>query len=207
MEKNPKKRYTNAMEMLTDIRALRQNEKTVFGNEKNSSRYRVIERKSHVNAPNVSNRPFYPLSERGAEAANNIHNIKKNTAHSGTFVAKSGQIVYQTGKTRAITGANPAMQTSSQRLPSGALPPTASQRLPKASNTVALDNEINMKKIKNEGSVFSAVLGIIAALMLVIFLSLGIWFIISPSQITDDNPTYSITETEIEWNTEHTEKF
>ena len=56
MEKNPKKRYANALEMLTDIRALRQNSKTVFGNEKNFSRYRVIERKQHQNVSNVSNR-------------------------------------------------------------------------------------------------------------------------------------------------------
>ena len=54
MEKSPKKRYASAMEMLTDIRALRQNSKTVFGNEKNFSRYKIIERKPHSNASNVS---------------------------------------------------------------------------------------------------------------------------------------------------------
>lgn len=207
MEKNPKKRYATAMEMLTDIRALRQNEKTVFGNEKNLSRYRIIERKPYVNASNISNRTFYPLNERGAEVGNNLQHIKKNTSHSGTFVARSGQIVYQTGKTRALTGNNPAQAERIQRVPSGPLPPSASQRLPKASNTVALEEKINMKEVKNDGRLFSAILGIIASLILVIFLSLAIWFIIAPSDTISDNPIYSITETETEWNTEHTEKF
>lgn len=207
MEKNPKKRYATAMEMLTDIRALRQNEKTVFGNEKNSSRYRIIERKPYANVSNVSNRTLYPLNERGAEAANNIQYIKKNTSHSGAFVAKSGQIVYQTGKTIAITGSNPAVQERTQRAHSGTIPQNAPQRLPKASNTVALEEEINMQKIRNEGKLFSITLGIIASLLLVIFLSLGIWYIISPRDIINDNEIYSITETETEWNIEHTEKF
>ena len=209
MEKNPQKRYASAMEMLTDIRALRQNEKIVFGNDKNSSRYRIIERKAYSNASNVSNRTFYPLNERGAVAGSNIQHIKKNTSHSGTFTAKSGQIVYQTGKTIAITGSNPAIQDRTHRAHSGALPQNASQRLPKASNTVALEEEINMQKVKNEGKLFSITLGIIASLLLVILLSIGIWYIISPRAIIDDNKTYSITETETEteWNTELTEKF
>jgi ABC-type phosphate transport system permease subunit len=84
---------------------------------------------------------------------------------------------------------------------------SASQRLPKASNTVALEEKINMKEVKNDGRLFSAILGIIASLILVIFLSLAIWFIIAPSDTISDNPIYSITETETEWNTEHTEKF
>ena len=207
MEKNPKKRYATAMEMLTDIRALRQNEKTVFGNEKNLSRYRIIERKPNINASNISNRTFYPLNERGAEVGNNLQSIKKNTSHSGTFVARSGQIVYQTGKTKALTGNNPAQSGRIQRVPSGPLPPSASQRLPKASNTVALEEKINMKEVKNDGRLFSAILGIIASLILVIFLSLAVWFIISPNDTISDGPIYSITETETEWNTEHTVKF
>lgn len=207
MEKNPKKRYATAMEMLTDIRALRQNEKIVFGNEKNSSRYRIIERKLNANASNISNRTFYPLNERGAEAANNIQHIKKSTSHSGTFVARSGQIVYQTGKTRAMTGSNPAQVERIQRSPSGPLPSSASQRLPKGTNTVVLEQEVNMKKVKNDGNIFSAMLGIIASLILVIFLSLCIWFIISPNNVWDNHPNYSITETETEWNTEHTERY
>ena len=64
-----------------------------------------------------------------------------------------------------------------------------------------------MKKVKNDGNIFSAMLGIIASLILVIFLSLCIWFIISPNNVLDDHPNYSITETETEWNTEHTERY
>lgn len=207
MEKNPKKRYATAMEMLVDIRALRQNEKTVFGNEKNSSRYRIIERKQNASVSNVSNRTFYPLNERGVEVANNIHHIKKNTSHSGAFIAKSGQIVYQTGSNKAMTGSNPAVQVRSSRVQSGPLPNSAPQRLPKASNTVALEEEIDMKKVNNEGKILSATLGAIAALVLVILLSLTVWFAINPRDVLDENPIYSITETETEWNIEHTEKF
>ena len=147
------------------------------------------------------------MNERGAEAASNIQYIKKNTSHSGAFVAKSGQIVYQTGKTVAITGSNPAVQERTKRSHSGTIPQNAPQKLPKASNTVALEEEINMQKIRNEGKLFSITLGIIASLLLVIFLSLGIWYIISPRDIINDNEIYSITETETEWNIEHTEKF
>ena len=206
MEKNPKKRYATAMEMLTDIRALRQNSKTVFGNDKGTSRYRIIERKSNLNASNISNRSIYPLNERGAELAGNLPHIKKNTSHSGAFGVSREELIHQTGRTRAMTGQNPS-QTGRNRVPSDTLPPSASQRLPKASNTVALEEQIDIQKIKSEGKLFSALLGVLAALVLVVVLSLGIWLLISPKDTIDKHPIYSIQETEIQWNTEHTEKF
>ena len=202
MEKNPKKRYASATEMLTDIRALRQNSKTVFGNEKNSSRYRIIDRKINPNASNVSNRNIYPLNDRGVSFANNQSTFKKNTSHSGTFTAKSGQITYNTGRTVSITGSNPAV-TGRTRVASGTLPPTASQRLPKASNTMALEDQI--KEVK-QGKWLSIMLGIISALMIVIMLALCIWYIISPLN-KFKKPTPIQLETEIKWNTEHTEKY
>ena len=227
MEKNTKKRYASAMEMLTDIRALRQNSKTVFGNEKNSSRYRVIERKPLSNVSNISNRMIYPLSEKGASFAENQAYFKRLTSHSGTFTPRSEQFPAHTGSGRALTGSNPAHTGSNramtgrnpavtgknpavtgrtQRISSGDIPPIHSQRLPKASNTIAIDE----KEIRNltYSKWLSLCLGIITALILVIAISIGMWFLISPEDRFEKNQTnYSITETEIQWNTEHTEKY
>ena len=227
MEKNTKKRYASAMEMLTDIRALRQNSKTVFGNEKNSSRYRVIERKPLSNVSNISNRMIYPLSEKGASFAENQAYFKRLTSHSGTFTPRSEQLPAHTGSGRALTGSNPAHTGSNramtgrnpavtgknpavtgrtQRISSGDIPPIHSQRLPKASNTIAIDE----KEIRNltYSKWLSLCLGIITALILVIAISIGMWFLISPEDRFEKNQTnYSITETEIQWNTEHTEKY
>lgn len=220
MEKNPKKRYTNAMEMLVDIRALRQNSKTVFGNEKNFSRYRVIERKPHANASNVSNRNIYPMSEKGASFVDNQAYFKKNTSHSGTFVPRSEQInhtgrtVSQTGrntaqssKTIAITSSNPSNTGRTQRIPSGAIPPVHSQKLPKATNTVAIDDEKIVKELK-ESKWLTVILGIILALLIVIAVSFIIWFsMVSGERELPENTKQINTETEIEWNTSHMEKF
>ncbi len=220
MEKNPKKRYATAMEMLTDIRALRQNSKTVFGNEKNSSRYRVIERKHAQNASNVSNRSIYPMSERGASFAENQAYFKRITSHSGTFVPRGEQIPAYTGRSKAVTGRTQAVTgrtqavtgrtqvvtDKTQRIPSGSIPAIHSQKLPKASNTIALEDQINVQEIK-ENKWLSIMLGVISALLLVILLSFGVWFLIAPNDRYDQNPPYSLTETETEWNTEHTEKF
>lgn len=227
MEKNPKKRYANAMEMLTDIRALRQNSKTVFGNEKNYSRYRIIERKPHSNASNVSNRSIYPMSERGANFADNQTYFKKNTSHSGTFAPRSEQIHHTgrtaagTGRTPSQTGRNPAQSdrtiaiTSSgisqtgrtQRIPSGTLPPMHSQKLPKATNTVAIDDGKISKELQ-ESKWLSIILGAIAALLIVIAISFIIWFSISPNYRDLQIKTQHFSqETETEWNTEHTAKF
>lgn len=213
MEKNPKKRYATAMEMLTDIRALRQNSKTVFGNEKNSSRYRVIERKHAQNASNVSNRSIYPMSERGASFAENQAYFKRITSHSGTFVPRGEQIPAYTGRSKAVTGRTQAVTgrtqvvpDKAQRIPSGSIPAIHSQKLPKASNTIVLEDQINVQEIK-ENKWLSIMLGVISALLLVILLSFGVWFLIAPNDRYDQNPPYSLTETETEWNTEHTEKF
>ena len=219
MEKNPKKRYANAMEMLTDIRALRQNSKTVFGSEKNSSRYRIIERKPLSNASNVSNRSIYPMSERGANFVDNQAYFKKNTSHSGTFVPRSEQI-YHTGKTTAQTGrsaaqtgrtiaitSTPSQMGKTQRIPSGKLPDIRSQKLPPATNTVAIDDEKIVTELK-ESKWLSILLGIIGALLIVIAVSLIIWFSIASNQRALPTHTQQIhAETEIEWNIEHTEKF
>ena len=227
MEKSPKKRYASAMEMLTDIRALRQNSKTVFGNEKNFSRYKIIERKPHSNASNVSNRGIYPMSEKGMSFADNQGYFKKNTSHSGTFAPRSEQIHY-TGRTAAITGRtaaqtgrtaaqtdrtiaiNPASLSQTgktQRIPSGALPPMHSQKLPKATNTVSIDDEKISKELK-QSKWLSIILGTIAALLIVIVISFIIWFSIAPNDRDLPLNTQQISqETETKWNTEHTEKF
>ena len=223
MEKNPKKRYTTAQEMLTDIRALRQNSKTVFGNEKNSSRYKVIERKIIEKTPNISNRAIQALNERGASFVDNQGYFKRATSHSGAFIPRNEQIAAHTGRTAAhtgrttaatgrtvaITGRTPAMTGRTQRIPSGNLPPIHSQKLPKASNTIML-NEEDMKSI-NESKWFSIMLGVILALATVLLISFGVWGLLMSAQSRNvaPNTQYSINtqETEIQWNTEHTEKF
>ena len=224
MEKNPKKRYATAQEMLTDIRALRQNSKTVFGNEKNSSRYRIIDRKAFPNASNVSNRGIMPISDRGVDFADNQGYFKRNTSHSGTFNPRSDQIhytgkttaqtgrtiaigspAYQTGRTVAINSTN--SQTGRTRVPSGTIPPMYSQKLPKATNTVAIDDEKIVNELNNSKWI-SILLGVIGALLIIIAISLIIWFNIAPNNRTIPNQTQQIqTETETEWNIEHTEKF
>lgn len=223
MEKNPKKRYTTAQEMLTDIRALRQNSKTVFGNEKNSSRYKVIERKIIEKTPNISNRAIQALNERGANFVDNQGYFKRATSHSGAFIPRNEQIAAHTGRTAAHTGRTaaatgrtvaitdrtPAMTGRTQRIPSGNLPPIHSQKLPKASNTIML-NEEDMKSI-NESKWLSIMLGVILALITVLLISFGVWGLLMSAQSRNAAPNtqYSINtqETEIQWNTEHTEKF
>ena len=219
MEKNPKKRYATATEMLTDIRALRQNSKTVFGNEKNFSRYRIIERKPHPNVSNVSNRSIYPMSERGANFADNQTYFKRNTSHSGTFKPRSEQFTSQTGRTIAITGrtaaqnsktiaitsSTPSQAGRTQRLPSGTIPPMHSQKLPPASNTVAIeDKQINREMKENKW--IKILFAVICALLVVIAIASIIWFHLNQTANSSSKQTYN-TETEIEWNTEHTEKF
>lgn len=223
MEKNPKKRYSTAQEMLTDIRALRQNSKTVFGNEKNSSRYKVIERKIVEKTPNISNRAIQALNERGASFVDNQGYFKRATSHSGAFIPRNEQIAAHTGRTAAhtgrtaaatgrtvaISGRTPAMTGRTQRITSGNLPPIHSQKLPKASNTIML-NEEDMKSI-NESKWLSIMLGVILALITVLLISFGVWGLLMSAQSRNvaPNTQYSINtqETEIQWNTEHTEKF
>ena len=160
------------------------------------------------------------MSEKGASFVDNQAYFKKNTSHSGTFVPRSEQInhtgktVSQTGrntaqssKTIAITSSNPSNTGRTQRIPSGAIPPVHSQKLPKATNTVAIDDEKIVKELK-ESKWLTVILGIILALLIVIAVSFIIWFsMVSGERELPENTKQINTETEIEWNTEHTEKF
>ena len=217
IEKNPKKRYTNAMEMLTDIRALRQNSKTVFGNDKNFSRYKIIERKPHSNASNVSNRNIYPMSERGANFVDNQAYFKKNTSHSGAFAPRSEQINHtgktasqtgrtasQTGRTIAITS-KPATAERTQRIRVGDFPPMRAKKIPPATNTVAIDDEKISVELQ-QSKWLSILLWFIGSLLIVIAVSLIIWLSMSQSRYETNSYTQH-TKVETEWNIEHTEKF
>lgn len=199
MEKNPKKRYATAAEMLTDVRALRQNSKTVFGSDRASSRYRMIERKPVQNVSNVSNRGIYPLNARGAEFAENQGYFKRSTSSSGMLGA-SREMTAATSAVRTGTGRTPIQTEKTQRVPSGAIPNTQSMKLPQASNTVAIEED-KLREDRNADRL-SVLLGIIIALIIVITVSLAVWFFALPENRSDH-----ISETETEWNTELTEKY
>ena len=206
MEKSTKNRYASAQEMLTDIRALRQNEKTVFGSDKKMSRYRVVNRKFYADLPNVSNRNVFPLNEKGVGFANSQNAFGKSGTASGAFEPKKSQRpsailrATQTQNTMIMSQGDPKYHTGAQKRQSGPLP---------------ANNRVNEKKVNetresrniNSPDILSVMLGVIASLVIVILLALGIWFIISPSNMIDEGPTYSIEETETQWNTEHTEKY
>ena len=201
MEKNPRKRYTSAQEMLTDIRALRQNSKTVFGNEKNSSRYRVIERKPYTPVPNISNRAIQSFSEKGASFAQHQGAFKRTTSHSGTFKPKSDRLPQVSAHTSG---------EKTVRIPSSELPHVRSQRLPKteSTNTTVIDENVSaIVKRDKESSLISVLLGVILALVLVLVISFFVWISIFPSDILNEAPIYTLTETVKEWNIEHTVKF
>ena len=200
MEKNPKKRYANAQEMLTDIRALRQNSKTVFGNEKNSSRYRVIERKPYTPVPNISNRAIQSFSEKGASFVEHQGAFKRTTSHSGTFKPKSERIP----QVKANTSSDRTV-----RIPSSELPHVKSQRLPKteASNTTVMDENMNAIKRDRESNLISVLLGIILALVLVLLISFFVWISIFPADILGEEQIQTLSQTVKEWNIEHTVKF
>lgn len=205
MEKSPKKRYASAQEMLTDIRALRQNPKTVFGNEKNSSRYRVIERKIVEKVPNISNRAIQALNERGASFVDKQGAFKRTTSHSGSFKPRSDRLP-NVQMPNTATG-------RTTRVPSAEIPHIKSQRLPKteASNTMVIDANKNVKQNGNEGKWLSIMLGVISSLILVVLMSFALWILISPDNRVIENPTYDTPiysiEMETKWNTEHTVKF
>lgn len=219
MEKNPKKRYASATEMLTDIRALRQNSKTVFGNEKNSSRYRIIERKPHQNASNVSNRSIYPLNERGANFAENQAYFKRMTSHSGIVPKQDSSVIRATsatGRTQAATGRTRVQGTAGTRpitgstpiprSPSGAIPRTASCELPKASNTIMLSGD-DIKSIKRDRWL-SITLGVIAALLLTLLLAFAVWHLILPVGARDGaHESNSTLKAVTEWNTKYAERY
>ncbi len=199
MEKNPKKRYATAAEMLTDVRALRQNSKTVFGSDRASSRYRMIERSAVQNVSNVSNRGIYPLNARGASFAENQGYFKRSTSSSGILGA-SREMTAATAAVRVETGRTLSQTGRTQRVPSGTIPNTQSMKLPQASNTIAIEED----KLREDKSAdrLSVLLGVIIALIIVIAVSLAVWFFALPENRTDH-----ISETETEWNTELTEKY
>jgi hypothetical protein len=159
------------------------------------------------------------MSERGASFADNQTYFKRNTSHSGQFNPRSEQISAHNSKTIAITGRNPAMNsktiaiTSSnpsqvgrtQKLPSGTIPPMHSQKLPPASNTVAIEDRQINQDIK-ESRWIKILFRVICALLIVIAIASIIWVYLNKKEKPLNDTAY-ITETEIEWNTEHTEKF
>ncbi len=216
MEKSTKNRYASAQEMLTDIRALRQNEKTVFGSDKKSSRYRIINRKFHADLPNVSNRNVFPLSEKGEGFANSQNAFGKNGSASGPFEPKRSQrpsalLRAAQSQNTMIAAQDLHRNTNPQKRHSGPLPQSE-----RRNEAVRERKPIPSQEDKhiNSPDILSVMLGVIASLVIVILLALGIWFIISPNNMMHENPTYSInettysiTETEDQWNTEHTEKF
>ena len=145
------------------------------------------------------------MSEKGADFADNQAYFKRITSHSGAFVPRADQNPSHTGRTVAVTGKTLAQTGRTQRISSGNLPPVYSQRIPKPSNTIML-SEDDIKKIK-QSKYLSIILGALTSLMLVVLLAIGVWMMIAPNDRAElDRPTYSITETEIKWNTEHTEK-
>jgi hypothetical protein len=147
------------------------------------------------------------MSERGASFVDNQVYFKRNTSHSGTFKSGSQQFSSQMGKTIAITSSNVAV-AKTQKIPSGAIPTMHSQKLPPASNTVAIEDKQIKQEIK-ENKWITLLLGIICALIIIIAIASIILFDLSKNEANDsalNNQVYKI-ETETEWNTEHTEKF
>ena len=207
MEKDVSRRYSSASEMLVDINALRQNSKTVFGNEK-SSKYRFIDRRLN-RSPNVSMSPVHVFTEKGAHLTGS-RSIFKTGSKQRSAKLPSGSIRAERSE-RLPSGA--IHHTSrSGKLPSGSIPASRSDKLPNNiySNTIIMgEEEASPQKKPNE--LLPVLLGIIAALILVITVSLMIWSSIAPSYRTADFDvpitTQEIQETEKEWNTEHTEKF
>ena len=73
---------------------------------------------------------------------------------------------------------------------------------------VAIDDEKIAVELK-QSKWLSILLWVIGALLIIIAISLIIWFSLTPDSLVKAQPNNSqfLSETEIEWNTEHTEKF
>jgi hypothetical protein len=80
-----------------------------------------------------------------------------------------------------------------------------SQKLPPASNTVAIEDRQINQDIK-ESRWIKILFRVICALLIVIAIASIIWVYLNKKEKPLNDTAY-ITETEIEWNTEHTEKF
>ena len=207
MEKDVSRRYSSASEMLVDINALRQNSKTVFGNEK-SSKYRFIDRRA-VRSLNASNGYSHSFTEKSARLTGSRSTFKTGSKQRSAKLP-SGSIRAERSE-RLPSGAIHHTGRSG-RIYSGSIPEAMSDKLPKntySNTTVMGEEEIAHQKKQNE--LLPVLLGIIAALVLVITVSLIIWNGIAPNDRADnlDIPitNQEIQETEREWNTEHTEKF
>ena len=202
MEKDPARRYASASEMLIDINALRQNSKTVFGSEK-SSKYKYIDRRIKDKTPNVSMSPVHIFTEKGASFVGS-KSVFKTGAKAKSERLPSGTL--HTGRSAKIpSGSIPHTSKS------GTIPPSRSDKLPKYSNTIIIDDETELSPPKKENKLMPVLLGIIVALAVVLSISLIIWFSIAPNNRVESSlrpdAKEEIQETETEWNTEHTEKF
>ena len=209
MEKDVYRRYSSAAEMLVDINALRQNSKTVFGNEK-ASKYRFIDRRA-ARAQAAAENPTLAHTERGSYLTGNRSSFKTGSKQrssrlpSGAIRGTGSGAIRNTGS-GAIHGTG-----RSGKIPSGPLP-SRSDKLPRnvSSGSIPQAAPESQAPQKNNTELIPMLLGIIAAFALVLTLSLIIWFSIAPndrSSTLDTPTTQQIQETEKEWNTEHTEKF
>lgn len=200
MEKDPSKRYSSAAEMLFDINALRRNSKTVFGGDKNS-KYRIINRKAYGNPPNVSLTRLSLTGERNAHSSNLFSVFKTGSKQKATGTE------HLTAETQYMSESrqSAAYRTESR---SGTLPTHHNTSGDTLFIDPAGDGTVKPAE-KKRSSPLAVLIGMIAALAVVVIISLIIWNAIIPKSICKD-AAGSITrlyETEAIWNTEHTEKY
>ncbi len=189
MEKDHKRRYSSASEMLVDINALRQNSKNVFGNEKHS-KYRIINRKIYDRTPNVS---LKPLNLTGENGISNEHSVWKTDSSSKSIRAHSSNI--PSAKQEKQSSVSMHASSSSIKLPS--------------TDTTFIDTNGEAHKApkkKTADKLLPIMFAVILALLAVLAISLCIWGAMVPKKISQKNPPI-LAETEIIWNTEHTEKY
>ena len=216
MEKETYRRYSSAAEMLVDINALRQNSKTVFGNEK-TSKYRFIDRRA-ARAQAAAENPTPAHTERGSYLTGNRSSFKTGSKQRSSRLPSGA--IHGTGSGAIRNTASGAIRNTgsgairgtgrSDKLPSGTLP-LRSDKLPRNVRSGSIPQNIPEVQApqKKQAELMPMLLGIVAALVLVLTVSLIVWFSIVPndSYPLDAPTTQQIQETETEWNTEHTEKF
>lgn len=209
MEKDPSHRYSSAAEMLVDINALRRNSKTVFGSEKNS-KYKFINRKAIGNLPNVSLNHIRLTEEKNVHSSN-LLSVFKTGAKQRSAHLPSG--VMPSAKSERIP--QDAMLTSPENRQSSAFRTVRSAEISplyttNSGDTVFIDtngNEVRTPVQGKQSRLLPVLLGIIAALVTVIAVSLVIWHGIIPDSRAKDSTPIKSYETELIWNTEHTEKY
>lgn len=186
--------------MLFDINALRRNSKTVFGGDKNS-KYRIINRKAYGNPPNVSMTRLSLTGEKNAHSSNLFSVFKTGSKQKATGTE---HIAAET-KYMSESRQSAAYRTGSH---SGTLP----TRPETSGDTLFIDpagDNTAKPAAKKLSSPLAVLIGMIAALAVVIAVSLIIWNAILPKSICKETAgiiTRSY-ETEAIWNTEHTEKY